>query len=64
MEEFLSKEIQAGLDAARLQSMRKASRLRLEAGGHVVKVLRRWKTGFANAAGGGARVTGAVARGR
>ena len=46
MEEFLSKEIQAGLDAARMASLRKDARLRLEAGGDVYRVLRMWKTGF------------------
>ncbi|MFG6517380.1 hypothetical protein ACGYK4_12010 [Sulfitobacter sp. 1A13368] len=46
MEEFLSKEIQAGLDAARMASLRKGARLRLEAGGDVYRVLRMWKTGF------------------
>lgn len=60
MEEFLSKEIQAGLDAARLQSMRKASRLRLEAGGDVFKVLRLWKTGFSIAAEDAPRLRGLV----
>ncbi|KIN62328.1 hypothetical protein Z946_1185 [Sulfitobacter noctilucicola] len=47
MEAMLSKEIQAGLDAARNESLRKASRLRLEVGGIVYPVLRMWKTGFA-----------------
>lgn len=47
MEAMLSKEIQAGLDAARLQSLRKASRLRLDIDGRTCPVLRMWKTGFA-----------------
>ncbi|MEP3686118.1 MAG: hypothetical protein ABJN05_03335 [Sulfitobacter dubius] len=46
MEEFLTKEIRAGLDAARMESLRKGSRLRLEVGGDVYRVLRMWKTGF------------------
>ncbi len=47
MEEILSKEIQAGLDAARLDSMRKASRLRIAVDGQQYPVVRQWKTGFA-----------------
>lgn len=47
MEAMLSKEIQAGLDAARQQSLRKASRLRLDVNGRKIVVLRMWKTGFA-----------------
>ncbi len=50
MEEMLSKDVQAGLDAARLQRLHRASRLRLDLGGREVKVLRMWKTGFAVAA--------------
>lgn len=46
MEIALSKEIQAGLDAARVTSMRKASRLRIEVDGINHKVLRHWDTGF------------------
>jgi hypothetical protein len=47
MEAFISKEIQAGLDAARKDSLKKASRLRLQVNGDVHPVLRMWKTGFA-----------------
>jgi hypothetical protein len=50
MEAVFSKEIQAGLDAARLAGLRKASRLRIEVDGVVHPVLRMWKTGFAVAA--------------
>lgn len=46
MEAVFSKEIQAGLDAARLAGMRKASRLRIDADGEIHRVLRMWKTGF------------------
>ena len=46
MESVFSKEIQAGLDAARLAAMRKSSRLRLDIGGEIFPVLRLWKTGF------------------
>lgn len=44
---MLSKEIQAGLDAARLQNLRQSSRLRLIVDGQTHPVLRMWKTGFA-----------------
>lgn len=47
MEAIFSKEIQAGLDAARVDSLRRASRLRLEVDGKRYPVLRMWKTGFA-----------------
>ena len=47
METNFSKEIQAGLDAARRASLRKASRLRIDLDGQIFPVLRMWKTGFA-----------------
>lgn len=47
MEAMLSKEVQAGLDAARLANMRKSSRLRIDVDGRIYKVLRMWKSGFA-----------------
>jgi len=47
MESVFSKEIQAGLDAARLESLRRASRLRIDVDGTPHPVLRLWKTGFA-----------------
>lgn len=47
METVFSKEIQAGLDKARLDGLRKSSRLRANAGGDIRPVLRMWKTGFA-----------------
>lgn len=50
MESVLSKEIQAGLDAARLQSLRKASRLRVSVGSEKFAVLRLDDTGFTVAA--------------
>ena len=46
MEAVLSKEIQAGLDAARRKSMRKATRLRIDVDGELFPILRMWKTGF------------------
>ena len=47
METMLSKEVQAGLDAARGAALARSSRLRLDTGTKVVPVLRRWKSGFA-----------------
>ena len=46
MTTMLPKDVQAGLDSARLQSLKSASRLRLQAGGKIYPVLRMWKTGF------------------
>ncbi|MGB7240755.1 MAG: hypothetical protein WBC93_01545 [Sulfitobacter sp.] len=47
MEAIFSKEIQAGLNAARIAGMRKSSRLRLMVDDKIHPVLRMWKTGFA-----------------
>ena len=47
MSTFVPKEVQAGLDHARRQAMRKASRLRIVTGDATYPVLRMWKTGFA-----------------
>ena len=47
MEEVLSKELRADLDAARINRARRASRLRLDLDGRLVPVLRLGKTGFA-----------------
>ena len=46
METVFSKEIQAGLDAARTESLRHASRLRIDIDGVIHPVLRMGKTGF------------------
>ncbi|APX12631.1 hypothetical protein [Tateyamaria omphalii] len=46
MSTFVPKEVQAGLDSARLSSLKKASRLRLAVDGKTYPVLRMWKTGF------------------
>lgn len=46
MTTFVPKEVQAGLDRARLERLKKASRLRLSADGMTHQVLRMWKTGF------------------
>lgn len=60
MEEVFSKEIQEGLDAARTQSLRQASRLRLDVGGMIYPVLRMWKTGFSVAADDAPHLRGLV----
>lgn len=46
MEAVFSKEIQEGLDAARVASMKKASRLRVLLGDEAHPVLRMWRSGF------------------
>lgn len=47
MSTYVSKEISDGLNAARIASLKKASRLRVEMGQEYFKVLRLWKDGFA-----------------
>lgn len=47
MEAMLTKEVQEGLDAARLTRRRKDARLRLDVDGQSYPVLRMWKAGFA-----------------
>ena len=47
MSTYLSKEVQAGLDAARKQALLKASRLRVQAGEDSWRVLRMWDRGIA-----------------
>ena len=46
MEALFSKEIQAGLDQARLDAMKNSSRLRVAVGGEIRPVLQMWKSGF------------------
>ncbi|XDA99168.1 hypothetical protein AB1M95_04465 [Sulfitobacter sp. LCG007] len=60
MEAFLSKEIQAGLDQARIAALRKSSRLRIEHDGRSYPVLKYWKTGFAMEAGSAPGLRGFV----
>lgn len=47
MEAIFSKEVQAGLDQARVAALKKSSRLRVSVDGDIHPVLRMWKTGFA-----------------
>ena len=46
MTTFVPKEVQDGLDRARLARLKKASRLRLSVDDVTYKILRMWKTGF------------------
>lgn len=46
MTTYISKEVQDGLEAARIQGMKKSSRLRVEVGDTYYRVLRLWKSGF------------------
>lgn len=47
MSTYISKEIREGLEAARIASLKKASRLRVEMGDEYFRVLRLWRDGFA-----------------
>lgn len=62
MTTFLPKEVQDGLDAARLASLKKASRLRIytDEDKNVYPVLRLWRTGFTLAAEGAPHLRGLV----
>jgi len=60
MTTFVPKEVQAGLDSARLASLKSASRLRLSANDRTYPVLRMWKTGFSMEAENAPRLRGYV----
>ncbi|MBY6084486.1 MULTISPECIES: hypothetical protein [Ruegeria] len=47
MSTYVSKEISAELDAARIASLKKSSRLRVEMGDNTYRILKLWKDGFA-----------------
>jgi len=47
MTDFLPKDVQEGLDAARKRDLKRRSRLRVMAGDEVYPILRFWGTGFA-----------------
>ncbi|MEP2782921.1 MAG: hypothetical protein ABJO67_12645 [Pseudoruegeria sp.] len=47
MFEFLSKEVQEGLDQARKQALRKGNRLCVHSDGEVHRILKLWDDGFA-----------------
>ncbi|NVO57494.1 hypothetical protein HW561_16985 [Rhodobacteraceae bacterium B1Z28] len=46
MSTYVSKEIRAELDAARIATLKKASRLRVGMGDNTFKILKLWKDGF------------------
>ncbi|WP_171232692.1 hypothetical protein [Ruegeria sp. HKCCA4812] len=46
MSTYVSKEIRAELDAARIATLKKTSRLRVEMGDNTYKILKLWKDGF------------------
>ncbi|MBE1285885.1 MAG: hypothetical protein GJ676_21405 [Rhodobacteraceae bacterium] len=46
MTTYVPKDVQDGLEAARIAGLKKASRLRVLAGDDFYPVLRMWKTGF------------------
>jgi hypothetical protein len=52
VEAFISKEIQDGLDLARVKSLKESSRLRAHVDGKMLPVLKMSKTGFTTEAGG------------
>ncbi|WP_171130584.1 MULTISPECIES: hypothetical protein [unclassified Ruegeria] len=60
MSTYVSKEIHAELDAARIASLKKASRLRVEFGDNAYKILSLWKDGFAVEAASTPRLRGLV----
>mgnify|MGYP003676747096 CR=1 FL=1 len=47
METIFSREIQSGLDQARIEGLKRSSRLRVKVDGDTFTVLRMWKTGLA-----------------
>ncbi len=46
MSTYVSREIRAELDAARIATLKKASRLRVETGDNSFRILRLWRDGF------------------
>ena len=46
MSTYVSKEIRAELDAARIATLKKSSRLRVKMGNNTYKILTLWKDGF------------------
>ncbi|MTH98655.1 MULTISPECIES: hypothetical protein [Alphaproteobacteria] len=46
MSTYVSKEMRAELDAARIATLKKASRLRVEMGDNYFKILKLWNDGF------------------
>lgn len=46
MSTFVSSEVQAGLDAARMRALKKSSRLNVRTEGRTFRILRTWDDGF------------------
>lgn len=60
MDFFLPKDVQDGLDRARLAAMRRAHRLTVEVAGQAYPVLRAWEGGFSVTAQTAPRLRGLV----
>ncbi len=60
MTTYLPKEVRDGLDAAHIASLKKASRLRVQAGDTSHRVLRLWQDGFTVEAEGVPQLRGLV----
>ncbi len=60
MSTYVSKEIRAELDAARIAALKKSSRLRVEIGNNTYKILTLWKDGFSVEASATPRLRGLV----
>lgn len=60
MSTFLSREVLAGLEKARSHNWKKSKRLRIEADGQRLSVLRAWDGGFALPAGTSPNLRGLV----
>nr|WP_170681560.1 hypothetical protein [uncultured Ruegeria sp.] len=60
MSTYVSKEMRAELDAARIATLKKTSRLRVEMGDNYFKILKLWKDGFSVEAATTPRLRGLV----
>ena len=60
MSTYVSKEMRAELDAARIATLKKASRLRVQMGDNTFKILSLWKDGFSVEAATTLRLRGLV----
>jgi len=60
MSDFLPKEVREGLERARLKSLKKKNRLRVQAGDETYKILRFWQTGFSLEEDGAPNLRGLV----
>lgn len=60
MSDFLPKEVREGLEKARMESLKKKSRLRVQTGEKTVPILRFWESGFAIEAENAPKIRGLV----